>query len=241
MSITHTGKQIVKRVLASRGYALTKRRASMEDALHRIVQRRIPITTVIDIGASDGRWSAQMMQYYPRATYLLVEAQPVHVSALQTFQAQHTNVQTVLKAAGESQGEIYFDAGDPLGGQASYTPLPANNIVVPVTTVDHEIAVRNLSGPFLLKTDTHGFEAPILKGAETTLSATDIIIMECYNFKIAPQCLLFHEMCAYLQDRGFRCADLVDISHRPHDATLWQMDMVFIRANRPEFGYIHYY
>src|SRR5262249_53469899 len=156
-------KQIVKRALASQGYTITKRLTSMDDALHRLAQRRIPVATVIDIGASDGRWSAQTMRYFPQAKYLLLEAQPTHAHALRAFQQQHANVQVVLKAAGAAQGEIYFDAGDPLGGQASYTPLPTNNIVVPVTTVDHEVAAHQLPGPFLLKTDTHGFEVPILK------------------------------------------------------------------------------
>ena len=65
----------------------------------------------------------------------MVEAQPVHDAALKTFATGKANVQVAMAAAGDRQGEIYFDASDPYGGIASPTPFPANNIVVPVTTL----------------------------------------------------------------------------------------------------------
>jgi hypothetical protein len=109
-----------------------------------------------------------------------------------------------------------------------------------VTTVDNEVSSRAWTGPYLLKFDTHGFELPILKGALKTLQDTAVVVMECYNFRIAPECLTFHEMCAYLGGLGFRCIDLVDPMYRPHDDALWQMDLVFLRQTRPEFTYTEY-
>ena len=94
---------------------------------------------------------------------------------------------------------------------------------------------RRAQDRYFMKLDTHGFEVPILDGASQTLTETDVIIMECYNFRIAPECLLFFEMCDYLKGFGFRCIDLVDPHHRPYDDSLWQMDLVFVRENRPEF------
>jgi len=82
---------------------------------------------------------------------------------------------------------------------------------------------------------------PILKGASHTLSETDAIIMECYNFKISPECLLFYEMCNYLDGLGFRCVNLVNPEWRPYDDALWQMDLIFIRKNMPEFSYLAYF
>ena len=37
--------------------------------------------------------------------------------------------------------------------------------VVRETTIDHEIGAYGLPGPYLIKLDTHGYEAPILCGA----------------------------------------------------------------------------
>jgi FkbM family methyltransferase len=232
-----------KKLLASLGYTIARRDApphTMDGAFRAIVQRRHSFNTVIDVGASDGRWTASLMKYFPLCQYLLIEAQPIHAEALKQFGNEHENVQSVLAAAGETPGQIYFDASDPLGGQASYTPYASNNLQIPVTTIDIEIQSRRLIGPYLIKLDTHGFEVPILKGASRTLKETDVIIMECYNFRIAPECLLFFEMCAYLKEFGFRCIDLVDPCNRPYDDSFWQMDLVFVRDNRPEFSYSGY-
>ncbi len=212
----------------------------MDTGLGDILKRKLEFKTLVDIGASDGRWTAMALRHFPQHNYLLVEAQPVHVPALEKFKASQPNVQLALAAAGESPGTINFDATDPFGGIASVHPFPANNIVVPVTTLDHEIRTRNLEGPFLIKFDTHGFEVPILNGAAETLEQTAVIIIECYNFRIAPPCLLFHEMCALLEKKGFRCIDLIDPTRRPLDNCLWQLDLVFARNTRAEFSQPRY-
>ena len=235
-----TLKNVISKLLASLGYALVrtndpKMLGTMDGALRTIAKRKHVFNTVIDIGASNGSWTDALIRYFPLCQYLLIEAQSVHAKDLRQFCDKHKNVQFILAAAGEVPGQIYFDAADPFGGQASYTPYGSNNIQVPVTTVDNEIQARSLAGPYLIKLDTHGFEIPILNGAARTLTETDVIVMECYNFKIAPECLLFFEMCDYLRGFGFRCIDLVDPLHRPADDSFWQMDLVFVKDNRPEF------
>jgi FkbM family methyltransferase len=236
-------KNDIRKLLASRGYVVAKREApphKMDDAFHSIFNRRHSFNTVIDVGASTGSWSAAFMEYFPNCQYLLIEAQPIHEKALIQFCHEHGNAQMVLAAAGEYQGQIYFNAKDPLGGQASYTPYVSDNIQIPVITIDNEISSRKLPGPYMIKMDTHGFEVPILNGASRILAETDVIIMECYNFRIAPECLLFYEMCDYMERFGFRCIDLVDPFNRPYDDSFWQMDLVFVKDNRPEFLYLDY-
>lgn len=236
-------RRIVKKILASQGFTLTglnPGRPTMENACRAIASRGHPLSTVIDIGASDGRWSLDLIRYYPDSHYLLFEAQPIHEPMLKAFCGVHPKSQYVLAAAGESAGEIFFDAAVPLGGQASYTPFVDHNLVVPVTTVDIEVETRQLPGPYLLKLDTHGFEVPILRGAQRTLEATEIIVMECYNYRIAPECLLFDEMCTHLRTLGFQSIDMADPMFRPHDDTLWQMDLVFVRKDWPGLAYTEY-
>jgi FkbM family methyltransferase len=206
--------------------------------LHTVMHRRRPpeIQTVIDVGASDGRWSRQMMGYYPSARYLLVEAQQaIHGPALRRFQAEHGNVICEICAAGNKAGEINFETGDPMGGQASATPYSRNNVVVPMETVDGLVRKHSLAGPFVLKLDTHGFEVPIFEGATNTLADCAMLIVEAYNFTLCAGCLRFPELCAYLEARGFRCVDVFDILVRPRDQAFWQMDMVFIPASSPVF------
>jgi FkbM family methyltransferase len=227
------------------GYRLVRsdprpQRCTMDGAFRALKARGHAFNTVVDIGASTGIWSEALMRHFPVCEYLLIEAQPVHEAALREFCSRHANAQFALAAAGEKKGHIFFDAAEPFSGQASYEQTSAANTRLPVTTVDSEVRERKLGGPYLLKFDTHGFELPILKGAAGTLAKTDVIIMECYNFRIAPECLTFDEMCRHLGDLGFRCIDLVDPMHRPYDDAFWQMDLVFVRQGRPEFSYLQY-
>jgi FkbM family methyltransferase len=237
--------QLVQEFLGQFGLALVRggraiNRNSMRGAIQSLAKRGTIIDTIVDIGASDGQWTSLAMEFFPKATYLLIEAQPIHQEKLNKFIQAHSNIQYCLAAAGDKEGNIFFDASDPFGGQASYEPYPKNNIEVPVTTIDSQIALRGLTGPYLLKFDVHGFELPIFSGATSTLQNTAVIVIECYVQTLMKDSFTFSQMCAYLDELGFRCIDAVDFLWRPYDSTLWQMDLVFIRKDRPEFTYYHY-
>jgi FkbM family methyltransferase len=215
-------------------------RSTIKSALNSMLERGYLINTVIDIGASDGRWSEGMMSQYPNTSYFLIEAQECHLQKLKEFVARFPNANYELAAAGAEPGNIFFDASNPFGGQASSTPFQSNNIVVPVTSVDAEVEKHNLKGPFLIKFDTHGYETPILKGAHKTLENTSVIIMECYVHRLTKDSLLFNEMCAHLDKLGFRCIDMIDPVWRTYDDTFWQMDLIFIKKDSIEFSYLNY-
>jgi len=240
-------KRIITNLLGAMGYQLLKTHAvepstgTMEGVLRSLAEKH-QINTIIDVGASDGIWSRLALNFYPQSQYLLIEANPAHEQALKAFVLENRNAEFILAAAGDKQGEqvnFSFDPEDLYGGQASYVPQ-ANSITIPEITIDNEIRSRNLKGPYLIKLDTHGFESPIFRGALQTLINTNAIIVECYNFKISPECLLFYEMCQYLDQLGFRCVDLADPLWRPFDQAFWQMDLIFIRKERPEFSYSGY-
>ena len=208
---------------------------TFNNVLLNLKERGISANTIIDIGASDGRWSNEVMKVFPRSKFFLIEANTFHKNGLDKFKKNNKNVEYIIAAAGDKLGQIYFNNADPFGGIAMHEKPEGDSIVVPVVTVDHCVDENELSGPFLLKLDTHGFEIPIFEGASKMLKETNIIIIEAYNFKIAKDSLLFHEMCEYMDKNGFRCSGIIDISYRPKDKFLWQMDLVFVKNTREEF------
>lgn len=227
---------LINLLLGKFGYRITRVRnlLSFESALMRLLARPVVVETVIDIGASDGRWSNIVRPFYPDASYLLIEANPIHENKLKSYKQTHMKTDYVLAAAGNQEGEIFFDSSDPLGGIASKEVLEGYR-PIPMTTIDIQVQRRQLRPPFFLKLDTHGFEIPILEGATQTLQNTSLLLVEVYNFDLAPQSLRFHEMCAYLETKGFRPIDILDPLYRPTDSALWQFDLLFIPSNRPEF------
>jgi FkbM family methyltransferase len=216
-------------VPAARRRGIARNPATMEAALARCAARGPDVHTVIDVGASDGRWARAARRILPAAHYFMVEARQEHEPGLARTAAD-PGFSYQICAAGNRDGQVYFDATELFGGQASDTPYEKNGIVVTVRTLDGLAAERALQGPFAIKLDTHGYEVPILEGAREILKHSRLLIIECYNFRLTPQSLLAHEMCAYLAERGFRCIDLCDPLYRARDGALWQMDLFFAPA-----------
>ncbi len=212
---------------------------TMEAALERCFKRGIVLNTIIDVGASDGRWSKSCMDSYPSAQYLLIEAQKQHAGNLQKFKSKHSNIDYVIAAAGKEEGEIFFNDSDPLGGQASDKPFDesTSTVRVPLTSIDIEVKKKNLKGPFLIKLDTHGYEVPILEGAVETLKNTNLLIIETYNYKLTKDSLRYWEMNEYLSKLGFLSIEMVDPMLRKHDLSFWQMDTFYVPSNSKELEY----
>lgn len=227
--------QTFKKVLKKAGLIKSQNLLALEAALQRAAARGTTVKTIIDIGASNGSWSKTARKFFPTAYCHLIEANPYHQTALEAFKASQDRVDFTLAAAGDSQGEIFFDGSDPFGGLASHEATNTSTLKVPVVTVDHIGSTHRLAPPFLLKLDTHGFEVPIFEGAQETLSKTSLIVVETYNFKIAPASLRFHEICQYLEEKGFRCVDICDPLFRPKDQALWQFDLFFEPATNAKF------
>ena len=211
-------------------------------ALHRIAARGLLFESVLDVGASNGSWSLEAKKIWPKARYHLIEANSYHKNEIEQTMYRHSNFSYVLAAAGDSAGgTIHFDSSNPFGGIASHNSHSGSNwIEVPVTTIDVEVKKKQLLKPYLIKLDTHGFEVPIINGAKKTLIDTNLLVIETYNFDIAPECLKFYEMCSFMDQLGFRVVDISEPLWRVRDKAFWQMDMFFVKKNRPEFSCADY-
>jgi FkbM family methyltransferase len=233
--------KLVSKILAPMGFALTRGSYFTQDAaLKRCKQRGLEVATVIDVGASNGQWANLCMEHYPNAKYLLVEAQVEHEEGLMKFKNKHSNVEYIICAAGNHDGEIYFNNEKLLGGIASEKPFEKNSIRVPMFKIDTLIQKFNLQPPFLIKLDTHGFEVPIIEGSSEALKKTNLFIVEVYNYRLSEKALKYYEMCTYMEKRSFSTVEIVDFLSRKHDNSLWQMDMFFIQSNSKEFSYNNY-
>jgi FkbM family methyltransferase len=204
-------------------------------AFDRLKKRDLRFATAIDVGASNGCWSVEMMKLFPDVHYHCIEAQQSHASALKKMTGAHKNLTHVIAAAGDKEGTVYFEVEDLFGGRASAQKEHAKQTAVPMTTVDIQVREFSLKPPFLIKLDTHGYEWPILQGAAETLGRTEALIIEMYNFSSGEPMLRFYDLCQRLGGLGFRPVDMCDFLYRPSDGFLWQFDVILLRKDRPEF------
>ena len=248
-------KTLIKKIISSLGYEISRKcytkleentpqlltsRSSMQKSIEWLRTNHFNVATVLDVGASDGRWSRDCMNHFTDSHYVLFEPQTCHSDALDSIEKEYGGKLTVVKkAVGRKSGKTYFDITDPFGG--SLADLKKENTVeVSLTSIDECIIEKGLKGPYLLKLDTHGFEISILEGAAKALRDCTILVIEAYNYNIEPGSVLFWQLCEYLNLKGFRPIDIVDIMYREYDNSLWQMDIVFVQSSWQGFEHISY-
>ena len=213
---------------------------TMSDAIKRIVDHRIEIRNIIDIGASNGVWSVSAMKIFPDANCLAVEPLKERLPDLRGIKKNNEKFDFELCAVGDSTVEsVEINVSEDLDGSA-IGGFGGTLRRVTQKAIDHIASERGLEGPFLLKFDTHGYELPILEGATETLKNTNIIVMEVYNYHITKSSLLFHEMCQHMAAIGFRCYDMADPMLRIYDKSFWQMDIFFCRNDAELFNHDGY-
>jgi FkbM family methyltransferase len=212
----------------------------MSSAVQRILEHDMLIKSIIDIGASSGRWSIDAMRTFPRASFVAIEPLYERQGVLERLKQEHDNFDYVLCVAGDRDGgQAMLNVSDDLDG-STVDGSGGESINVPIRTIDAIVCEKNLEGPFLLKFDTHGYEIPILKGAIDTLTKTNIVVMEVYNFNITNNNLRFHEMCSHMERLGFRCYDIANPMLRPYDKAFFQMDILFCRNSSKMFSHTGY-
>ena len=128
----------------------------MASAIQRIKEHDIRVKTIIDIGASDGKWSLAAMNFFPNASIVAVEPLQERLTALENLKQKYANFDYEICAAGESDVEqITLNVTEDLDG-STVNGTDGEPREVLAKTIDSIISEKKLEGPFLLKFDTHG-------------------------------------------------------------------------------------
>jgi FkbM family methyltransferase len=212
---------------------------STTNALARVKARGLEVGTIIDVGASDGRWSLKAREVLPGARAHLVEANPVHRQSLAALCRERPGFSCSLVAAGPVDGEIAFDGSNPGGGRAA-PPDGLDHPLLPQRSLASLAREHGLAPPYLIKLDTHGYELPILEGATELFAQTSLMVIEAYTFPLRGSGPRFFELADWLAARGFLAIDLSEPLWRPGDGALWQFDLFFVPATRPEFASVRF-
>jgi FkbM family methyltransferase len=74
-----------------------------------------------------------------------------------------------MSAVGPTNGILFFDGSDPLGGHVSAIAPTPNSEPFPVNTLDRLLEENPLPPPYMIKLDVHGVEIPILSAGLESL------------------------------------------------------------------------
>ncbi len=231
-------KRILHVALRYIGLELNKLDNSMRtDTVLKQMLAHVPnIRTVIDVGASDGRWSLGAMKLIPASAYLMIEAAHFHFDALNRLKNSNPKIQVFPVAASNREQKVFFyhDENNPLGGGASGDSTSKHKFEVQGNSIDNIMAAAMSGPPYLLKIDAQGHEVEILEGAKKTLEQTELIFIEMYTIGEAGR-LTFDEITRILDKLNFKPAGITGVLKRPTDNIWWQADFIFLKSSNPVF------
>jgi FkbM family methyltransferase len=137
--------------------------------------------TLIDVGANVDETAQMLVQRFPEATIYSFEPVPAAFAELQQNTARFAGVECVNVALGDAPGEATITTDRQ--GQNTLMPGISTQVIstVDVNTVDAFCADRRIDRIDLLKIDTEGFEAPVLRVPKEILSGgrVDFVLAEC--------------------------------------------------------------
>lgn len=202
-----------------------------------MVENGVPISTMVDVGAADGTFGLTVLDAINAGIHLInIDAQDVYESSLRRI-AGVLGGNYFISAVGDHDGtisvrkpahEYWLSTATHMGAGGSGPDM----ITLPCRQLDGMLREANAKGPIFIKLDVEGAELDVLRGAEDTLKETCGLLIESpVRSSGGPQ---FIDIYGFLAARGFSLFDIVRLSHRGSDATLYQFYSVFI-ANRFDF------
>ena len=184
---------------------------------------------ILDIGANKGKWTLEIKKkVFPKAEYTLIEA--IDYEELDKLSVKYDNINYKNILLDEIEHLVTWyekrNTGDSLFKENTGYFDDCKEIKRSATTLD---LVFNKNEVFeLIKIDCQGAEIPILKGGNSLVQKSSVIILEVpfmgeYNIG-APN---FYEHINYMENIGYRVFDIVEL-HRV-DNILIQIDIIFIK------------
>jgi len=188
---------------------------------------------IYDIGANHGRWTRLAAEFFPKASYTLVEPQDHLKTDIQDLIKAGIDIEWVNAGAGNECGIQWFTitASDDSCSFLSRPPsngAKLNQVKMDVITLN-EIATKH-SGqkPDLVKIDAEGWDLKVLEGASELIGVTDIFLMEaaiCAE-DVENNALSVIQKFDHL---GYRLIDITDLNRSPKNQALWLVELVFLR------------
>ena len=225
-----------------RTFAPALRKGVFPSLEHMSISFGAEFATVIDVGASRGQFALFALARFPGARIIGFEPLPeARETAHEVLEGRHVELHGVALGSSRREMKLHVSARD---DSSSLLPIGAQQVAAfPGTHETHSTVVRvdvlesylddTISRPCLLKIDVQGLELDVLKGAGSSLSHVDEVLVEASFTELYTGQALADDIIQYLAEYNFHLVDVHGLV-RALDGTALQADWLFRRVNRPE-------
>lgn len=222
------GRDWVNRALCPLGIRVERARPSGWP----IAEAAAAARTLIDIGCAFG--TPELYALNPAADLFLVDPLAEYVPAIERILARRRGSHAIT-ALGSRPGEIELqvELDAPTKSSAlrrtalTRTGGRVERRLVPLVTLDSLVESRALQPPFALKIDTEGYELEVLRGAERTLTKTEILVAEVSVLQRFERSYSPFELHQHLERAGFELHRVLTASRDP-EGRIRYLDVAFV-------------
>lgn len=184
-------------------------------------------SVIVDAGASDGMWTRQVREVFPKAEVLMVDPLPENAAALEALTRKDRRCRCFHGAlGGESARRELIVHGDQSSFYASEL-FAGPKLVIDQVRLDDLLEGELLPHPpDLIKADVQGAELEILRGAKRCLEHARWLLLEVSFERIYSEAPLAHEVIREASEHGFCIRDICALLQGA-DGGLLQADLLF--------------
>ena len=196
-------------------------------------------SSIVDVGANRGSWTASTAKVWPGASFFMVEANEQHKAALERCRERNPPNRTrfTFRMLGDVSGNrtMYMSKQ-----RFKYTAHTGNSLflenknrdmfeprIKQMSTLDDLVAEYAIPPPDVLKIDAQGAELLVLAGASKTLASVQVLLLELAVVQYNLGAPIFFEVHAAAERLGFRAFDVSELHYT--NGILIQIDIMFVR------------
>lgn len=199
-----------------------------------LIEMKVPINHIVDIGANHGTWSREAKKFFPNAYFTLIEPQEWLKSSFPDLLTPKTTFLPI--GVGKQEGSFKFtivERDDSCSFRFSEEEAKEKNykqIDIPVKTLNQIVVESSYPTPDMVKIDAEGLDIDVLDGASDLFGKTELFLVEVgiVNNKFGNSA---QEVINYMDKKGYKWFEITDLNRPFQPKLLWLAELVFIKKN----------
>lgn len=204
---------------------------NLEFCLRKLKEKGFAPDRIVDCGGYMGNWTRLAKKFFPAANVLIIEPQadkePLLARVCADFPGSVNYVRCLL-GPDDGREVTFYEMESGSSVLHEVTSAPRRAVTHRMRTLDSVLREKNFTGAAFLKLDVQGYELEALKGAGEAMRNAEVILLEVSLVPFNESAPIFHEVVAFMKDRGFLIYDVCPL-HRWDDNTLFQADVFFVK------------
>lgn len=210
----------------------TMRHLDMPTRLRHLASQGFAPRAILDIGGAWGEWARLAHSIFPEARIFAFEPNQRERPNLDKVKADIPSYDYKTCFLGPKRDVITY-ADENTQTSLFSENKGQGNAKAEMCVLDELIASGEVPQPDFMKLDVQGYELEVLKGAEKTMSACAAVMLEVSFIDFMPNMPLIKDIMDFMYPRGYVWHDVMGLTRRASDDTLWQMDVFFLKADHP--------